>query len=642
VTVHGEGGNSTGNNNYGVAVSWANSRITSTDGAVLVEGIGGGTGSSAGDHGVVVSQAGTITSGTGAAVAVTGTGGNPAGSGNTGVFVHGSNSRITSGGGTIELLGDAGGAASSFGIQTGYSGQVTGTAAITLTADSMDLTSAPSVNAGLNAVILRPRTAGTLIDLGGTDLLTGSPLTLGLSDAELDSIIAGTLTIGDVTSGTMSLTAEISRAVATDVNLISGGAIQPVTAGIDITAGEISFASTLEINISGTAVDTEYWQLNIAGDVDLSGVALDLTGSPALSGGESFTIVNNGGGNPITGTFVGLTEGAVISNLLGSGRDARITYTGGNGNDVVLTVASPPATVVGRHVFYDNSYWDGNIAGPNGVDGGTDHDEDNDAIATDKQALIGDGATAASSANYTNFSGGITGIMIDVSGLANPAGVDVSDFVFRYGNDNTPDDWTVADDASLHSPSGIATRDLGGGVTRITITWDRLDGPATSHMAVPTRNWLEVTMLANPHTGLPAGSNDVFYFGNAAGDVNADAWTLYDDIYLIYTSIDFSQPSADGILEEADINRDGWVLYDDIYLCYSNIDFSGGLNMIAPPPAPVAEAESAADAVFGDETMPWVGELLWAAAMDGLNDPDDEDKAEESAVDAAFDVYAEV
>lgn len=41
---------------------------------------------------------------------------------------------------------------------------------------------------------MRPLTAGTLISLGGAD--STSPLMLGLSDSELDSITAGEIIIG--------------------------------------------------------------------------------------------------------------------------------------------------------------------------------------------------------------------------------------------------------------------------------------------------------------------------------------------------------------------------------------------------------------------------------------------------------------
>jgi hypothetical protein len=113
---------------------------------------------------------------------------------------------------------------------------------VTLAADSLDLASTASIDAGNNAVILRPLTAGTRIDLGGADVLSGSPRTLGLTDAELDRITAGTLTIGNAGSGEMKITAPISRSAATDVNLISGGAIVFDPGSIDTAGGDLSLA----------------------------------------------------------------------------------------------------------------------------------------------------------------------------------------------------------------------------------------------------------------------------------------------------------------------------------------------------------------------------------------------------------------
>jgi hypothetical protein len=104
----------------------------------------------------------------------------------------------------------------------------------------------------------------------------------------------------------------------------------------------VSFAdgAELAIQIDGTEVDTEYTQLNVAGTVDLTGAALTVRGAYSPAVGDVFTVVNNGGSDPIIGTFDGLPEGAVISDFLGSGLLATITYIGGDGNDVVLTVQS--------------------------------------------------------------------------------------------------------------------------------------------------------------------------------------------------------------------------------------------------------------------------------------------------------------
>ncbi len=260
-----------------------------------------------------------------------------------------------------------------FGIQIQDDGQVignAGTSSITLVADSMTLTSTPSVDAGSNSVVLRPHTAGTRIDLGGADVLSGSPLTLGLTDAELDRITAGTLTIGDAASGPITVSAAITRPSATDVRLVGAGgivfdpgsldtaggtlvldpgtAVHPLTAGMDLTASTVSFAdgAQLAIQIDGTTVDTEYSQLNVAGSVDLTGATLAISGSYSPVVGDTFTIVNSDGSDPIIGTFSGLPEGAVIPDFLGSGMVAAITYVGGDGNDVVLEVQAAEAVGV--------------------------------------------------------------------------------------------------------------------------------------------------------------------------------------------------------------------------------------------------------------------------------------------------------
>jgi hypothetical protein len=66
-----------------------------------------------------------------------------------------------------------------------------------------------------------------------------------------------------------------------------------------------------------------------------------MTGTIALAGGEAFLIVNNNGNDEIIGTFIGLPEASVIPNFLNSNLNATISYIGGTGNDVVLTVNNP-------------------------------------------------------------------------------------------------------------------------------------------------------------------------------------------------------------------------------------------------------------------------------------------------------------
>ncbi|MCK5146261.1 T9SS type A sorting domain-containing protein, partial [bacterium] len=73
------------------------------------------------------------------------------------------------------------------------------------------------------------------------------------------------------------------------------------------------------------------------------------------SNGATYTIISNGSG-AVSGTFKNLAEGAIVSNdFLGSGIPASISYIGGDGNDVVLTVdASLAVTLHSLSAVYEN------------------------------------------------------------------------------------------------------------------------------------------------------------------------------------------------------------------------------------------------------------------------------------------------
>jgi hypothetical protein len=64
----------------------------------------------------------------------------------------------------------------------------------------------------------------------------------------------------------------------------------------------------------------------------------------SIKAGDTFTIIDNQGSGAVTGTFQGLAQGAQFTV---DGVTFSITYTGGTGNDVVLTAltsGSAPAT----------------------------------------------------------------------------------------------------------------------------------------------------------------------------------------------------------------------------------------------------------------------------------------------------------
>ncbi len=370
VNVQGFGGATGGSANFGVYVSGIAAKISSANGDVQVSGTGGGAGVGGNNYGVYVAIAGNLAgfgligSGGIGSLIIQGIGGNSSGGGNHGVYNYAA--KIASGGGNIQIFGISNDP-SAYGIY--QNGQVTtpGTiGTISLFSNSMFL--ANTVSAGTQSVIVAPLTSGTVINLGGTD----ASGTLGLTNTELREITAGTLNIGNADSGAITISVTIGMPSATNVNVTSGshiifnpgsigtdggsltltpgntGSVQPLTSGTDATVSPASLAfgsgSNLAIAINGTIPDTQYTQLSVAGDVNLSGVNLVLSGTDIPTSGQVFTIVNNQGPHPIVGTFNGLPEGAVISNFLGSVLSAVVSYVGGDGNDVTLTVELPPTT----------------------------------------------------------------------------------------------------------------------------------------------------------------------------------------------------------------------------------------------------------------------------------------------------------
>ncbi|QDS89046.1 Calx-beta domain protein [Rosistilla ulvae] len=366
ITITGSGGNAA-SNNFGVRILGSTTNVSSVDGDILITGAGG-NGSSLYNHGILASGGRIESTGAGenaASIIITGTGGRGP-TEDDGVRINGF--QVSSVAGEITITGTGNGEAPDF-RASGASiiGGGTATGAITINANSIALQGTTNVQSTA-ALTIRPRTAGTTIGIGGG---TGD---LNLDDTELGMLSDGfsSITIGDASSGDI----DINTATFHDaLNLITGGEVHDLTGadlnmsggdtvtvdgtvapgqspGILSVTGNFAFAdnSTYEVEINGNSPGTSYDQIDATGAVSIgSGVALDLGGLAGFVGsrvgGESFKIINRTGG---TGTFDGLPEGATISNFFSGdgGRaplDATITYQGGDGDDVVLTVIHPEA-----------------------------------------------------------------------------------------------------------------------------------------------------------------------------------------------------------------------------------------------------------------------------------------------------------
>ncbi|WP_128380609.1 autotransporter [Streptomyces cavernae] len=179
--------------------------------------------------------------------------------------------------------------------------------------------------------------SGSLTQSGAaTTTLTGSAVTY-----------TGTTT---VTKGTLALRSGASLSRSRAIRLTAPGArLDPGTAGLRVTnsltgKGTVKGSVTNAGKTSGPLTVTgDYMQrsdaqltvgerpLKVGGDLRLAG---RLTVSPRTKSAETITLVDHGGRAKTTGTFTGLREKA---ELRVAGTAYRISYRGGDGNDVVLT-----------------------------------------------------------------------------------------------------------------------------------------------------------------------------------------------------------------------------------------------------------------------------------------------------------------
>lgn len=129
------------------------------------------------------------------------------------------------------------------------------------------------------------------------------------------------------------------------VQIASGGVIAPGQSPGCLSTGNLTMVSgsAYDFEVGGATECSEYDQLKVVGAVDLGGGTLNTISynSFAPINGQSYKIIDNDGSDAVTGTFASLPEGATFT--LG-GAVLKISYVGGDGNDVVLSVSSSPAT----------------------------------------------------------------------------------------------------------------------------------------------------------------------------------------------------------------------------------------------------------------------------------------------------------
>ncbi len=151
-----------------------------------------------------------------------------------------------------------------------------------------------------------------------------------------------------------------------------------------------------------------------------------------------------------------------------------------------LSVTPPISTVVGNYIFYNNSTFDGQ--------NGSSNLTDDNAIATNKTALL-PGQTATF-ANYTSYSKGINGVMIDVANLNTVPTAD--DFSFAVGNNDNVGSWDDAPDPTYVNAYRAGVRaDRPRSPLFGTITLSRMNGCKSPCSPTRSPDWLKTTCFTS-------------------------------------------------------------------------------------------------------------------------------------------------
>lgn len=325
-------------------------------------------------------------------------------------------------------------------------GSGTGTAA-TAQISGIVLASASTIGGSGNMTLNGPVSGGFALAKAGTGTLTLG----GANTHASTSVNAGRLSLSGSLSGPVTVTGGVFQgtgAVAGNV-AINGGihapgnsaGIMPITANYALGTG-----GTLQIEVNGTTVGTQYDQVKVQGassTVTLSGT-LDLIAVSGLAVGSSFTIIEIPGSTAASGTFANLPQG---TEFYEDNQWWRISYTGGTGNDVVLTRIAPSAwqnwQVANFGANINNASFSGLGANP-----------DSDLLNNLVEYAFGSNPNAQTTAPTASVLGGKLALIF----TRNTAATDVT--IIVRGADDPSGPWTDL----ARSVNGAGTAALVGGV----------------------------------------------------------------------------------------------------------------------------------------------------------------------------------
>ena len=295
--------------NSGIWLYGSGSKVTGA-GAISLTGVGGGSTYASLNQGVRLEGGQVIATGTGT-VTLSGTSGTTTGTAGPNAGVE-----ISSGGvaktdtGNIRITGLSGTTGATDVLLSGAGSVSSNSGNVTFTANSYSGDNTEIVNAGTGIVTMQNRTAGTLIDVGGAD----ASGTLGISNAEIGRVTAGSIVIGSVAqqTGNLTVSSAIDTTGASKFSLISTGGIAVNNNIAKTTAGATTLNLQANANIivaANKTISSSSGALNTilnANSAGTGGAIVFNAGSGITSKGGNITF---GGGTTLDGTGFAVADG---------------------------------------------------------------------------------------------------------------------------------------------------------------------------------------------------------------------------------------------------------------------------------------------------------------------------------------------
>jgi hypothetical protein len=338
IKVTGDGSTTaTSQQNFGVFISGANSKIISNKGAIEITGTGGkGTNF---NSGISLSDGGVISSTEDATITVTGKGSATAtGNNNEGVRINGINSttnvksQITSKDGNIIVTATAGTATNvnnNFGIFLGTGGSIfsTGKATITVTATASS-TATGIFNQGVR---INGLSGGSEISSQSGDISITGKGGSGTSDNHGIILVNGSKISGNNTAN-ITLTGTAGNGTNTDGIRLEGN-----NSKIQSASGKISLTGTATGSNFGINLLTGTSITSTSGEISLQGNTINLDNNSTItSSGEVYINSDSDGKSGITslGATVNITANTLFLN-----DTIKVNYNGSNFDTLNLTGA---------------------------------------------------------------------------------------------------------------------------------------------------------------------------------------------------------------------------------------------------------------------------------------------------------------